>query len=102
MPESADWSGPLYQFANRLSHVYFLRERHGIPAWLVNLCIVDDPTRKATSEREWVTHMIRVRERLGFSPGPIPWVADVFHPGRPRNELFSANGTAAEHGTSPK
>ena len=34
VPESADWSGPLYQFANRMSHVYFLRELHGIPTWL--------------------------------------------------------------------
>lgn len=97
VPESADWSGPLYQFANRLSHVYFLRERHGIPTWLVNLCIVDDPTWKATSEREWVTHMSRVRERLGFSHRPIPWVADVFQPGRPRDELFGADDKAAEH-----
>ena len=96
VPESADWSGPLYQFANRLSHVYFLRERHGIPTWLVNLCIVDDPTWKSTSEREWVTHMIRMREHLGFSRCPIPWVADVFQLGRSRNELFGANDTAAE------
>ena len=95
VPESADWYGPLYQFANRLSHVYFLRERHGIPTWLVNLCMVDDPTWKATSERGWVTHMIGMREQLGFSHRPIPWVADVFQLGRSRNELFGANYTAA-------
>ena len=46
VPDSVDWLGSLYQFANRLAHVYFLRERHGIPTWLVNLCVVDDPTRR--------------------------------------------------------
>ena len=34
---SGDWLGPYYQFANRLSHIYFLREIAGIDAWLVNL-----------------------------------------------------------------
>ena len=36
------WLGTYYQFANRLSHIYFLREIAGIDAWLVNLCFVDD------------------------------------------------------------
>ena len=43
VPDSVDWLGPWYQFANRLAHVYFLRERHGIPTWLVNVCVVDAP-----------------------------------------------------------
>lgn len=29
------WSGKLYQYANRLAHLYLLRELNGIPAFLV-------------------------------------------------------------------
>ena len=89
VPESADWLRPLYQFANRLAHVYFLRERHGIATWLVNVCVTNDPTWKATSRTEWTAHMTAVRARLGFDGRPIPWVADVFLAGRSRNELFN-------------
>lgn len=89
VPESADWLGSLYQFANRLAHVYFLRELNGIPAWLANLCIIDDPTWKATSRDAWTAHMPTMRERLGFGDRRIPWVRDVFLPGRSRSELFT-------------
>jgi len=41
--ENVDWLGPLYQYANRLAHVYFLREIGQIETWLVNLCFFDDP-----------------------------------------------------------
>ena len=88
VPESTDWLGPLYQFANRLAHVYFLRERHGIPTWLANVCFIDDPTRKATSRTEWTAHMTALRSRLGFDGRPIPWVVDVFLEGQSRSELF--------------
>lgn len=89
VPESADWLGSLYQFANRLAHVYFLRERHGIRAWLVDLCIIDDPTWKATSRAAWTAHMPALRARLGFGDRPIPWVREVFLPGRSRSELLT-------------
>ena len=88
VPESTDWLGPLYQFANRLAHVYFLRERHGIPTWLANVCFIEDPTRKATSRTEWTAHMTALRSRLGFDGRPIPWVVDVFLEGQSRSELF--------------
>ena len=35
--------GPLYQFPNRLAHLYFFREIVKVPAWLVNVCYLDDP-----------------------------------------------------------
>jgi hypothetical protein len=44
------WTGELYQSANRLAHLYFLR-RERVDAWLVNLYIVDDP-RSRTTKRE--------------------------------------------------
>jgi hypothetical protein len=44
--EQTDWTGPLYQSANRLAHLYFLREVAGVPTWFVNLCFAGDPLRR--------------------------------------------------------
>ncbi len=41
--EAADWTGPLYQYANRLAHLFFLRHVAGIPTWFVNVCFAGDP-----------------------------------------------------------
>ena len=38
----SDWTGPLYQSANRLAHLYFFREVAGVPAWLVNVYFLND------------------------------------------------------------
>ena len=93
----ADWCGPLYQFANRLAHVYFLRERAGVPTWFVNVCFVNDP-RTPTSEEEWRIELARAQRALGFSDAEIPFVANVFLPGLGR-ELFDRAGRVKRGGT---
>ncbi|MBS0266898.1 MAG: hypothetical protein JSS02_33535 [Planctomycetes bacterium] len=37
------WFNAFYQYANRLAHLYFLREVNGIPTHLIFLDIVNDP-----------------------------------------------------------
>jgi len=39
---SDNWTQSLYQYANRLAHLYLLRELNGIPAFLVFAYFVDD------------------------------------------------------------
>lgn len=39
--ESYDWTKNFYQYANRLAHIYFLRE-NGYDAWLVNVYFIND------------------------------------------------------------
>lgn len=36
-----DWSGTFYQYANRIAHLYLLRQLNGVPAHLVFLCFVN-------------------------------------------------------------
>jgi hypothetical protein len=73
------WLGPYYQFANRLSHIYFLRERARIDAWLVNLCFVNDETRHPTSKEDWKTGLELAKNELGLKDEVInKYVADVF------------------------
>jgi hypothetical protein len=81
----ADWLGQLYQFANRLAHVHFLRDVCGAPAYLANLCFVGDP-HCATSEADWRTQLRTLKTQLGFSH-EIPYCIDVFLEARTRQEL---------------
>ncbi len=87
-----DWLGRWYQYANRLSHLYFLREIVGVDAWLANLCFVNDRSATPTHECDWVTWLREVRIELGFALD-IPWTADVFLEARDRHELlYQENG----------
>lgn len=79
---TVDWKGELYQYANRLAHVRFLREQ-GVEAWLVNLCFVDDPTKNPTDAGTWTRALSCAKQDLGL--GDISHVAvDVLLPGLPR------------------
>jgi hypothetical protein len=80
-PQDADWKGELYQYANRLAHVRFLRDR-GVEAWLVNLCFVNDPTKNPTDAGAWMSALTQAKKDLGLSV--ISHVAvDVLLPGLP-------------------
>lgn len=72
----ADWTGPLYQYANRLAHLYFLRRVAGIPTWLVNLCFAGDPHRP-TPVMVWKEELRCVKALLGLGERTIPYCADV-------------------------
>jgi hypothetical protein len=55
-----DWHAPHYQMANRLAFLYYLRQRSGIPAWLVfvyftgdRFCSGEPEVIGPLSEEEW-------------------------------------------------
>ena len=74
-----DWRGHLYQYANRLAHLYFLRKKVGRgPAWLVNLYFLDDPIGP-TSEQAWKREIETVKSSLGLL-NQAPGAVDVFLP----------------------
>ncbi len=76
--EQADWMGPLYQSANRLAHLYFLREIARRPAFLVNLYFLDDsiaPTNRDT----WKLALAEIKTQLGLSQSP-PGLIEIFLP----------------------
>jgi hypothetical protein len=87
--QDADWTGRLYQYANRLAHVFFLREVCHVQTWLVNLLFTDDQTTHPTKIEEWRTALPQIKAELGFKSSSIPWVLDVFLPARSREELLS-------------
>ena len=83
---TVDWLGPLYQYANRLSHVQFLRNECGTSAFLANLCFVDDPIRP-TSEDVWKSQLKAIKAQLGFASN-IPHTVNIFLKAHPRQQLL--------------
>lgn len=73
-------SSSLYQMANRLAHVAWLRSA-GIEAWLCHLMITEDPTKNPTSLKEWRTALAAGRSELGLGALLPDYIAEVFVPG---------------------
>jgi hypothetical protein len=71
------WTGPLYQYANRLAHLYFLPEILSLPVWLVNIYFIYDPDRP-TRYSAWEEFLPEVKEELGLTNIDIPDMANVF------------------------
>ena len=91
MMPTADWLGRLYQSANRLAHLSFLRSHIQIPAWLVNVYFTNDPDPiRSTSREQWDVALKAIKEELAVSGLQLPYMCDLFLPPRPRKELKRA------------
>jgi hypothetical protein len=87
--ENADWTGKLYQYANRLAHLYFFLQA-GIPAWLVNIYFLGDrhfPDDFFATREECQVAVAQVKADLGLTAAFIPHAVDVYLPARNRSEL---------------
>jgi hypothetical protein len=78
VPVSVDWFSQYYQAANRLAHLYFLREIARVPAWLANVYFVDDASHKATTRLEWDKGIDEAEKCLGLSGVSVPYAGKVF------------------------
>ena len=85
--EGVSWTGPLYQSANRLAHLYFFREVVKVPTWLVNIYFLNDP-HSSTNSDEWQNALERVKEELGLKDIIVPYMVQLFLEARDRCELF--------------
>ena len=79
-----DWSKCFYQYANRVAHLYFLRELNKVDATLVFVYFVGDTTvsgKDPVSHEGWQTAIGLATHHLGIRASS-PWirdnVADVF------------------------
>lgn len=82
--EESDWLGPLYQSANRIAHLYFLRERARTPAWLVNVYFTDDPIGP-TNVEGWRSAIVNVKAKLGLKEF-LKHAVEVFLPALGQDE----------------
>lgn len=80
------WCGPLYQSANRLAHLTWLRSL-GVRTWLVHLLFLDDP-HAPTSAVDWNRALDKVNHELGLPETALPGVGHVLVPAGSREELI--------------
>lgn len=84
-PET-NWTGPLYQSANRLAHLYFFRKLVEIEAWLINICFLNDH-HSPTNLKDWEIGLNQINAEFGFDCHSF-FTVNVFLPARLRIELF--------------
>jgi hypothetical protein len=83
----------VYQSANRYAHLYWLREKEGVEAWLCHLLFVDDPTYGATSRELWEEKLPQIERDLGLEDRTVPFAGHVFLPRRFRLGVSRQRGS---------
>ena len=75
-----DWSGPFYQYTNRLAHLYFLRVLNELPANLIFVYFIgDDSVAGPKSVEEWNAALMVMKKYLGLSTHKLAkYIAEVF------------------------
>lgn len=66
-----DWKNGFYQYANRLAHLYFLREIALKEAYLVFLYFLDDQTHIPTSRAAWDSALNLQKRLMGLTEGSL-------------------------------
>ena len=91
----ADWTGPLYQSANRLAHLYFFHKVVDVQAWLVNVYFINDP-HFPTTRQDWSIALKHVKKELGLIGLLVPNTAELFLEGKDRIELIGQTDRSLE------
>lgn len=68
----APWESPFYQYANRLAHLYFLRELNNVDAYLLFIYFADAPdVPNRCSKQQWEGAMRLTEKCLGLGAHPF-------------------------------
>ena len=62
-----DWSNKYYQYTNRIAHLFYLREKCNITAYLINIYFVNDKTHIATKREQFEIALKELKKHLGAS-----------------------------------
>ena len=76
-----DWTGKLYQYANRIAHLYLLRELNRIPAYLLFIYFIGDSDVDGPQTAEEWKAAIEVAERVLGLPSRhrlSEYIVDIF------------------------
>jgi hypothetical protein len=76
-----DWTNTYYQYTNRLAHLYYLREKNGLPAYLLNIYFIGDTEVSGPATREeWQEAVKRMKQQLGLQEVHVltPFMIDLF------------------------
>lgn len=93
---SCDWTGTFYQYTNRLAHLYLLRELNQIPAWLVQVCFINDERMNGPKTvGEWRAATDVLKGALGLRKHRLSrYMIDVFPDARAVTGTIEREGAA--------
>src|SRR5215213_8973728 len=61
-----DWTTPLYQYTNRVAHLYLLRVLNRLPAFLIMIYFINDHEQRGpTTQQEWQGAILLQKTLLG-------------------------------------
>ena len=73
------WEKGFYQYANRLAHLYFLRDICKVDAYLIFVYFLNDPTHIPTSRRQWDGPLELQKHLLGLKNHRLrKYVTEIF------------------------
>lgn len=74
------WTGEYYQYANRLAHLYLLRELNDIDAYLVYVCFLnDEQMRGPKTAGKWEVALSDLHRDLGIKQHKLePYIAHIY------------------------
>lgn len=78
---NVDWSSYFYQYTNRLAHLYYLRIKNNIPAYLVFVYFINDKTVDGPeTKEEWLGALKLLHGYLGLKKNHKlhDYILDVF------------------------
>ena len=70
-------SSSLYQTANRLAHLLWLRSQ-GVEAWLCHVLFLDDPMFMPTGQATWEAAIVKAEQELGIDKASLPFAGHVY------------------------
>ena len=75
--DPAQPTSSLYQTANRLAYVVWLRSR-GVDAWLCHLLFLDDPLHHPTARAAWEEGLEQAKRELGIAEVKLPFAGHAY------------------------
>jgi hypothetical protein len=74
-----NWESGFYQYANRIAHLYFLRNLCDIDAYMIFMYFLNDNTHISTSKEAWDGSLQLQKKLLGLTNHKLQqYVVDVF------------------------
>jgi len=66
--DSIDWTGTFYQYVNRIAHLYYLREKNKIKAYLLFIYFINDVSVNGPKTKdEWLGAIQTMECYLGLA-----------------------------------
>ena len=77
---NVDWFQGFYQYTNRLAHLYLLREKNNLPAYLINIYFLNDAEVNGPSTiQEWEGAIKLLKSYLGIGKHKLQkYTTDLF------------------------